>query len=218
MDSDTPSNEEIFTSIYVNERWGRSPDPQQKFYSGIGSHGPDRVEPYVTAVGSFLSSLPKKPNVVDLGCGDFAIGSKIRPFCDRYIACDVVKPLIEWNREKYRDTNTDFRALDITKDTIPSGDIVFLRQVLMHLSNECILGVLPSIASQFTYLVLTENLPWEEPFPHNVDKITDTEIRIVQNSGVILTSPPFNLKVMENTVLCEIRELGRMRTNLYRLK
>ena len=36
--------------------------------------------------------------VVDLGCGDFTVGSKIRPLCGAYVACDVAAPVIAWNQ------------------------------------------------------------------------------------------------------------------------
>ena len=49
---------------------------------------------------TFLLSLPKKPDVVDLGCGDFVIGSKLRKFCNKYIAVDIVDELINFNKKK----------------------------------------------------------------------------------------------------------------------
>ena len=113
-----------------------------KFYSGPGSHFPELVDNYISGVKKFLTSLPKKPNVVDLGCGDFSIGSKIRKLCDNYIAVDIFDELINFNKKKYADLNVDFRILDITCDELPSGDICFIRQVLQHLSNESIIMLL----------------------------------------------------------------------------
>ena len=71
---------DVFKEIYLNKLW--SPDPKKQndeFYSGPGSHFPEFVINYINEIEKFLLSLPEKPNVVDLGCGDFVIGSKIRP-------------------------------------------------------------------------------------------------------------------------------------------
>jgi len=70
-----------------------------KFYSGTGSYLPELVNAYFSAIEKFFISLPKKPNVVDLGCGDFVIGSKIRKLCNNYIAADIFDQLIDYNPE-----------------------------------------------------------------------------------------------------------------------
>src|SRR5580658_250338 len=62
---------QIFTKIYQEHAWGKSSDQAQRFFSGSGSHQKEIVVAYTAAVQDFLSSLEKKPDVVDLGCGDF---------------------------------------------------------------------------------------------------------------------------------------------------
>ena len=72
---------QIFREIYLKKLW--SPESvkfEHKFYSGIGSYLPELVDNYILEIKTFLLSLPKKPDVVDLGCGDFVIGSKLRKF------------------------------------------------------------------------------------------------------------------------------------------
>ena len=174
-----------------------------KFYSGPGSHFPELVDNYISGVKKFLTSLPKKPNVVDLGCGDFSIGSKIRKLCDNYIAVDIFDELINFNKKKYADLNVDFRILDITCDELPSGDICFIRQVLQHLSNESIIMFIKAIKNKYKYLIITEHFPSIKNFVANVDKPTGPDIRIYDKSAVILTAPPFNLKVVKDTDICE---------------
>lgn len=212
------TTQEVFTKIYKEKRWGQSGDPTADYYSGIGSHDPIIVEKYVHAVGQFLSFFEKKLDVVDIGCGDFFIGSKVRPFCGSYIACDIVEPLIAFNKAKYNSLNVDFRVLDLTRDSLPCGDILFLRQILQHLSNKQIQKALPEISSKFKYLVLTEHLPASDSFSHNLDIPTGPRFRLPINSGVVLTSPPFDLKVAEERVLCQQEEQGGIiKTTLYRL-
>lgn len=114
--------------------------------------------------------------------------------------------------------NVDFQILDITKDELPNGDIVFIRQVLQHLSNEQISIVLPKILSKYKYMVLTEHLPSSEKFIHNIDKKAGPDIRLDFNSGLVLTSAPFDIKIKEERCLCEVEEIGGIiKTILYRL-
>lgn len=216
------TSKEAFEQVYLKGTWGKSDDASDPFYSGAGSHMPSIVPIYVDAVIDFLESLDSKPNVVDLGCGDFAIGSKIRGSCNQYIACDVVEALIARNRTKYGDLQVDFRTIDISDQSLPGGDIVFLRQVLQHLSNRQILAVVSKLRNSYKYLVLTEHLPSRSDFVPNLDKEVGAGIRIDINkkgSGVILTKPPFNLQVLRSSVLCEIPEgESVIRTNLYMLR
>lgn len=216
---DNLSQKEVFTKIYEEGWWGK--DERNKYCSGGGSHDQHLVTTYIESVQKFLSSFDQKINVVDLGCGDFSVGSKLRHFCNNYIACDIVEPVIEWNKEKYRNYRVDFRLVDITQDDLPEGDVVFIRQVLQHLSNQEIAKVIQQITKKYRFLVLTEHLPiLKQPalFIANKDKRAGPDIRVSSNSGVVLTEAPFNLDVKDNLVLCELPHLGGiLRTNLYRL-
>jgi len=213
------TTKEVFTKIYQERAWGGPLNSELEYFSGSGTHNDEIAGRYVSAAEGFLSSFADKPDVVDLGCGDFTVGSQLRPLCNRYIACDIVGPLIEWNRERYRELDVDFRVLDLSEDELPPADIVFLRQVLQHLSNDHIARALPQLSTKYRYLVLTEHLPSLGKFRHNIDKPAGASVRSALNSGVILTSPPFNLSIKETAVLCELAEGGGIiRTNVYRLR
>jgi hypothetical protein len=220
---------EIFTKVYESEDWGQSEAHGDKFYSGPGSHSRKMVDCYVSAVHGFLLSLDKKPDAVDLGCGDFAVGSQIRPYCNNYIAADVVEGLINRNKERYAKDSVEFCVLDIVNDELPDGDVVFLRQVLQHLTNSDIEKVVAKLSAKYRFLILTEHLPVSDRFVPNLDKARGRDIRLYirgKESGVVLTEHPFNLMVKQTTVLCEVFEdfMGRkgmlksmIRTNLYEL-
>lgn len=212
------STREVFEKIYETNAWGRPEDPEQKFYSGTGSHDGLVASTYLNAVRGFLQCLDAKPDVVDLGCGDFSVGSQVRPLCQRYIACDIVAALIEFNKRKFGSLDVDFRTLDLTRDELPPADIVFVRQVLQHLSNAQIKRALPQLANRYRYLVLTEHLPAKEEFVPNVDKPAGPGIRLQLESGVVLTSAPFLLQPRNEDRLCQVEEDGGMiRTTLYTL-
>ena len=192
------SNEAIFSAVYRHGMWGGG---RSHFYSGHGSHHRTTVGPYVDVVSEFLESLPTKPSVVDLGCGDFSVGSQLRGCCDRYIACDVVPELIERNKKLYRDSDVDFRHLDVAHNDLPPGDVAFLREVLQHLDNRSIKTVVDRL-NQYHYVVVTELAPNEEFVP-NLDKPAGFDVRLAHGSGVDITQPPFSLDYAGSQVLLE---------------
>jgi SAM-dependent methyltransferase len=207
---------EAFTKIYSERLWGTPNNDQDSFSSGSGSRQSYVVATYIDAVDKFLRSLDKKPNVVDLGCGDFQVGSKIRHLCGNYIACDIVDSLIARNKEVYRDMQVDFRVVDIASDDLPDGDVVFVRQVLQHLSNELILKTIQQIQSKYKYLVLTEHLPSQDSFAANLDKPIGPDTRLRFDSGVVISRPPFNIRATQNVVLCQAIVSGTLiQTRLY---
>ena len=218
------SPREIFSAIYRRNHWGKSDSKGDRFFSGTGSRNPEIVDRYVAAVSDFLRNHDPKLEAVDLGCGDFEVGSKIRRFCGGYTACDVVNELIAWNKSKYAELNVSFREVDITQDALPGGDVVFIRQVLQHLSNKDVSKVIPKL-SQYRYVVLTEHLPATPNFEPNLDIKRGRDIRMnvgTSGSGLVLTKPPFNLRVQSERMLCEVAEAsgdraGVIRTMLYEL-
>jgi SAM-dependent methyltransferase len=211
------STKDIFTKIYNEGAWGQSDDKGQAMYSGTGSHNDALVAPYIDAVRTFLKTYAAKPDVVDLGCGNFYLGSRLRDLCGRYTACDIVEPVIASNKAAFADLDVDFRVVDMARDALPAADVVFVRQVFQHLSNAEIGRALEQIKEKYRVLVLTEHLP-KGTFTPNIDKATGPDIRLGFNSGVVLTSAPFNLVPKETSLLCEVEENGGIiRTLCYRL-
>jgi SAM-dependent methyltransferase len=213
--------EEIFSAIYRERRWERQSGDD--FSSGTGSRAASLVSPYVESVAAFLRSLPNPPSVVDLGCGDFNVGAQLRPYCGRYVACDVVPELIQRDKERFASEQVDFRCLDIIEDELPDGDVVFLRQVLQHLNNSHIAKVVPKLY-RYKFLVLAEHIPSASGFPPNRDKPTGGGVRLAQGSGVVVTAPPFSLKVKSESILCSTAaepvesHPGVVQTVLYELR
>ncbi len=199
-------NPEAFGKIYRDGVWGGAEDG---FCSGLGSHDRITVERYVQAVCSFLARTERKLDVVDLGCGDFSVGSRIRNSCGLYVACDVVPALIRRNELKYAELDVRFTCLDATRDALPAGEVCFVRQVLQHLSNAQIAAIVPRLCG-FRHLIVTEHVP-RGVFRANLDKRTGPTTRITQfrPSGVVLSQPPFNLRARESETLLRVDdELG----------
>jgi hypothetical protein len=211
------STEQIFTRIYESGAWGQSEDSASPFYSGSGSRRDDEIAAYVQSVSNFLCSFEDKPNVVDFGCGDFTVGSQVRTFCNRYIACDVVPSLIAFNKARFKDLGVEFKVSDLIEDELPPGDIVFVRQVLQHLSNDQISRFIARVPLSYKFLVATEHLPSQAKFKHNVDKLIGPGTRMGYESGIVLTSPPFNLRPRMEKQLCRVSSVdtGVLVTTLY---
>jgi hypothetical protein len=205
------------SQIYELNLWGT--DHQSDFYSGIGSHSPDLVNPYVEVVSSFLSSFENPIVVCDLGCGDFNVGTKLVGPARKYIAVDIVEELIEHNRSAFKEEKAEFHCLDITADELPTGDCVLLRHVLQHLSNSEIERVVPKL-EDYRYVILTEHLP-EGDFIPNKDILSGQGIRLKKKSGVDLLAPPYNLKIKdEKRLLIQPAKQSRgvIVTVLYRME
>ena len=211
------SNQEIFTAIYRNYLWGRK-NGDFGFYSGDGSHDPVVVDDYVISVTEFLTKFDLPPVVVDLGCGDFHIGSLLAQYCSEYVACDVVPELIESNIRRNNLINVKFKVLDAVTQELPSGDVVIIRQMLQHLSNHDVKEVLKGIEGRFRYLIFTDHQPLKSNWIPNLDIITGHTIRVEINSGLDLNLQPFNLGALECNLISEVKvDDGIIRTYIFRL-
>lgn len=188
--------------IYAQNLWGGSKD---EFYSGLGSHNPIIVKPYIEVVINFLKSFQESITVLDLGCGDFNIGKQILPYAKKYIAVDIAENVINYNKSKFIQENLEFLCLDIAKDALPEADVVIIRQVLQHLSNREVKMILSKL-NAFKYILLTEHLPLSK-FEPNKDIISGQGIRLKKQSGLCIIEEPFNFKCEKESELLSI-ELG----------
>jgi Methyltransferase domain len=211
------SNREIFSSTYRNYLWGRN-QGDFNFYSGDGSHKPEIIDEYIREVSSFIAKFASPPVVVDLGCGDFHIGSQLCKYAEHYFACDVVPEIIEANMSRNDISNVSFRVLDAASQELPKGDIVILRQVLQHLSNSDVQNVLQRIQGNFQYLVFTDHQPLDLEWIPNLDKQTGPNIRTEFGSGLDLNQAPFNLNSIDCKLISNIKvEDGYIRTFIFQL-
>jgi SAM-dependent methyltransferase len=190
------SVKDAFTNIYSNKLWGGSEG--EEFFSGTGSTERFSV-PYVDWLTQFIGAHGIK-TVVDLGCGDFQVGRRIRSAntAINYIGIDVVSDLIEYNRSRFGGDHVEFRCANIIEDNLPDGDLCLIRQVLQHLSNAQILRVLANCA-KYHYLLVTESVSMGRIVRPNLDMPHGPDVRASDRSGLFLDLPPFNL--LTQTVL-----------------
>lgn len=144
---DTINVEERFTQIYQHNLW-----QSEESISGMGSELQHSVE-----IRKELPTLLRKYDVrsmLDIPCGDYNWMKHVDLGMIQYIGADIVKPLIESNRQKY--PHIDWRALDIINDDLPKVDLVFVRDCLGHLCNDNVHKALENLKrSGSKYLLAT---------------------------------------------------------------
>jgi len=164
-----------FTAIYKRNLWNN-----EESLSGGGSTIRRTVKIRQILPDIFRSYNIK--SICDAGCGDFNWMRHLKCTPITYIGVDIVGDLISRNNTQYGNTNTRFLELDITRDIVPTVDLILCRNCLFHLSFSDIRAALGNFkASRSTYLLSTHEPRIEE----NVD-IVSGECR-----GINWTRPPF---------------------------
>lgn len=181
--------QEIFEDIYTNRSWGGQ-ENAGAFNSGSGSDsGPSK--PYVDTIRKYIRESGAG-KVVDLGCGDFRVGSRIVAGLEiRYTGVDIARPLIAHLNATAAGPMIDFQCLNIVDDPLPQGDLYLIRQVLQHLSNQQISTILRKLKG--AAVIVTEHIPTGRSAKWNKDKVAGPDIRLFRHSGVFLEHPPFSL-------------------------
>ena len=95
-------------------------------------------------------------SVVDLGCGDWQLSQHIDWGDCSYIGIDVVRSVIETNQKRFGRHNRTFLCADPVTDTsrVPSAELLLVKDVLQHLSNENAQKIL-TLTNQFRFLLIT---------------------------------------------------------------
>lgn len=74
-------------------------------------------------------------DIFDAPCGDFNwMKLVVRNNNVNYTGADIVKPLIKNNLARFKNANTNFLHLDITKQPFPKADLWICRDCLFHFS------------------------------------------------------------------------------------
>lgn len=188
----------VFNEIYAKGMW-RPEGSEAEFHSGPGSLAPVTAG-YEAFVGEILERDPSIETLVDIGCGDFQVSQRILSRVKRpvtYIGCDIASIVVDHNQRVHgRSGKIGFQTLNVAKDPLPAGDIVTIREVFQHLSNDTILAALANLRRSFKRAIITEALPLKPSAP-NLDIVSGYRTRDGYNSGVYLELAPFNLKVLD---------------------
>lgn len=135
---------EIFEGIYAKNRW--------KHGSGEGSliiH----TKGYVAFLEQFLKERHIQ-SVVDMGCGDWQFSRNIQWGTAHYQGFDVVSSVIDNNRREFGTDEIEFHLYSGNPAELPSSDLLIVKDVLQHLSNQSVAAFLPALA-RYKYALLT---------------------------------------------------------------
>lgn len=184
----------LFEKIYEQGRWGSSPEGA-RYFSGPGSL-PRWTSGYERLVADLVEQRDVR-TLVDLGCGDFQVAARILARCRRpvaYVGCDVAANVVAHDATVHGRPGVEFRCLDVTRDPLPAGDLVMVREVFQHLSNRLVHAALANIRATYRTAVVTEAIVLQ-PAARNLDLGPGRGTRDELGSGLYLDEPPFCLPV-----------------------
>lgn len=148
------SLEEYFSRIFKQNSWGND--------ESVSGEGSSLLSPSVHASIKALDELIRRlgiRSISDAPCGDFNWIPLITgrfPYI-KYRGFDIVPDLIDLNRQKYPDY--EFQCLDVTKSVLPQSDIIFCRDLFLHLSNSDIAQALRFFKTSGSRFLLVTNVP-----------------------------------------------------------
>jgi SAM-dependent methyltransferase len=181
---------QVFTDIWERDLWGGG--------SGPGS-GEEFAAPYAGALEGYLAGAV----VVDIGCGDYRVGRRLR--CREYIGIDIVPALIAQLQSQCTSPGVRFLCGDALTMELPAGEVCLIRQVLQHLSNAVAAALLARLVARYPIVVATDEIRGQG----NDDKTTDGGVRA---NGLYLEEEPFNFHVEQVLTVVGGAQQWRVRT------
>lgn len=143
------STEDVFTEIHRNNAWGGK--------DSVSGSGSDVHQTKI--ISSKLPALFNDLNIctmLDIPCGDFNWMKSVDLNSIDYTGADVVKELIQKNRERYARDSVRFQYLNLINGKLPKVDLVFCRDCLVHFCFADIFLALEKVCnSQSEYFLTT---------------------------------------------------------------
>lgn len=169
------SNKDIFRDIYHSNLWGNKDSR-----SGAGSDMTQTAE--IRRLLPDLFETLGVTSVLDIPCGDWHWMKDLH-FLGDYTGADIVPELVERNQQLYGDDKHRFLNLDLIRDQLPRVDLVFSRDVLVHLSFDDIRSALLNLKKSGSEYFLTTTF---------TDREANRDIPTGQWRPLNLQKPPFN--------------------------
>jgi hypothetical protein len=187
------SIEDHFTNIYKNNEWHG-----QKSRSGTGSDL-DNTAVMRPQLVELINSLNIK-TMIDAPCGDFNWMQYIIKDLkiSNYYGFDIVQDLIGVNKLLHETDNRKFNHLNIIEEILPTVDLIFSRDCLVHFSYKTVKRILENfIESKSKYLLTTTFTR----IGRNYFDILDGQWRAIN-----FQLPPFNFPPPLNIICEEAKE------------
>jgi hypothetical protein len=178
------ATEDIFTDIYKGNKWGDS-----ESVSGPGSTLEETANLRPALIKLFKTHNIK--TIIDAPCGDFHWFKEIDYPFEQYYGFDIVAPLIDDNTRKFGNDTNIFEHKNCLEDPLPSADMLFCRDLLLHLSTTDIFKLLGNYLRADIPLLLIS---------HAIN-IENEDIMTGQGRLVNLTAPPFSFPEPETLIM-----------------
>ena len=153
--------EHVFLKVYENNYWDGDCS-----ISGPGS-SLESTQAVREALPNLLAKLGAR-SILDIPCGDVQWMKDVPLGVEQYIGADIVLPLIQKNREIFGERG-EFFHLDLLRDRLPSADVIFCRDCLVHLSFREIQLALDNIKMASPKHFITTTFPYHKA---NADTVT----------------------------------------------
>jgi len=167
----------VFEKIYDLNLW-----ESQETKSGIASHK-DWTTNTLTNLLSTIDRYNIK-TILDIPCGDVNWIYSVFKSVNKYIGADIVQALVKDNIKTHTDQNVEFKVVNIIDDNLISVDLIYCRDLFMHLSNMNVLNAIENIKKSGAKYLFTS---FDSKVTVNED-VLDGGYRPIN-----LTAEPFNL-------------------------
>ncbi len=168
---------EIFTSYARRNKWG-----DKDSLSGKGSNL-ETTEHLRALLPGLLRKLGAK-SMLDVPCGDFFWMRHVDLSGVDYLGGDIVPGLVETNTQNHARPGIAFQVIDLIRGPVPKADVIFVRDCLVHLSNDHVRQALDNIARSGGTWLMTTTFP---------DTATNADIATGEWRPIDLSRAPFNL-------------------------
>jgi hypothetical protein len=168
-----------------------------KSLSGEGSSDTE-TRAVRNALPELISELSVK-TLLDIPCGDFAWMRQVDLPVERYIGADIVRPMIERHQAEFGSHRRSFQHLDLTRDALPSCDLILCRDCLIHLPFADVHRAIANIKRSGASYLLTTTY---------TDKRAHRDIERGSWNTINLQLPPFSFPAPLRLINEESRHAG----------
>jgi len=164
MSTKFEEHKDYFGNIYYSKSWG-----YEGSLSGGGS-SPSNTVSYREFLVDFIDKNKIK-TVYDFGCGDWSFSKLIDWSSVKYTGIEVVKDLIDEHRKNYGSETIKFVYLkDAQKFYRYHGDLLIIKDVLQHWTNDEVTTFLDNVIDNFKYILITNSYTQVEDWEDNTNR------------------------------------------------
>lgn len=146
---DTSNLRDKFSEIYAKNIFGG-----KESFSGEGSNMIQTAE--IRREIPLLIQNYSIRTFLDAPCGDWFWMCKTSLGVEHYTGIDIVRELIDKNKQIFMNESTNFLCLNLVEDLLTKADLIFCRDCLVHLPFDDIRKIIANFKrSQSSYLLST---------------------------------------------------------------